>query len=419
MDNDPNRILAEALVGCSLKGKYRLDRVIGYGGMAVVYGGLHRNGKRVAIKMLLADCCEEPLVVERFVREGYAANAVDHDGVVRVDDDDVTDDGRAFLVMELLDGVSLEDLRDQHGGKLAPGFVLALGYQLLDVLVAAHAKGIIHRDIKPANLFLTKKGELKVLDFGIARFRDGNIPKTMTQMRMGTPAYAAPEQMLGNQNLVDARADLFSTGATMFHMITGKLPRDGLVHSRSLAQLVANADQTLVTLIDRSLEEKREARWPDALTMQDALVATYARIEGGPVATGKQLLEQMRRRASNPPAGLAAPVQDAAWAATVISSPRQLVKLSKQGAPEPSDDMATRVYAGRGQPEDTAATLVEPAREKRSRRQRVPASVAHGAFPKLPWGPRNRVLWLLLGALGLVIVAAVVGLVLLSAHPER
>jgi serine/threonine-protein kinase len=396
-----DRILAEALVGRWLKGKYRFDRVIGFGGMAVVYGGLHRNGKRVAIKLLLAECADEPLIVERFVREGYAANAVDHDGVVRVDDDDVSEDGRAFLVMELLDGVSLEELRTQQGGKLAAGLVLALGYQLLDVLVAAHAKGIIHRDIKPANLFLTKKGELKVLDFGIARFRDGKVPRTITLMRMGTPAYAAPEQMLGNQNLVDARADLFATGATLFHLLTGTTPRDGAVTVRSLAELLPNTDPALVALIDRSLQEKREDRWSDAVTMRSALVETYAHIESGSVATGKQLLEQMRFRASERPASRAArAVSAAAFAPTVPGHlnfpgkpnlspiygdvPILPVKISL--LPDPLEEMRTSVSDFRGvQPsEPAAATLIERARPLR----------------------KTRVLWLLGGIV--VVVAAVV-----------
>src|SRR5215831_6057576 len=124
--------------------------------MAVVYAVTHRNNKRFAMKMLHPELSFVEDVRRRFLREGYVANTVEHPGAVAVVDDDVAEDGAAFLVMELLEGSSVEEVWEQNNGKLPADMVLRLGRQTLDVLVAAHAKGIVHRDLKPANLFLTK-----------------------------------------------------------------------------------------------------------------------------------------------------------------------------------------------------------------------------------------------------------------------
>ncbi|HEX4477595.1 MAG TPA: serine/threonine-protein kinase, partial [Polyangiaceae bacterium] len=169
---DPLLLRARECVGQVLLEKWRLEVLLGVGGMAAVYAATHRNGSRVAIKILHAELSISPDVRARFLREGYAANSVGHDGVVRVSDDDVAEDGAAFLVMELLDGETLEERRQRHGGRLSEDEVLSVADQVLDVLVAAHAKGIVHRDLKPENIFLTRDGRVKVLDFGIARLRE-------------------------------------------------------------------------------------------------------------------------------------------------------------------------------------------------------------------------------------------------------
>src|SRR5580704_2380488 len=162
-------------VGTVLRGKYRLDRVIGAGGMAVVYKATHRNHAEFAVKMLHPELSIREDIRSRFLREGYEANAVKHPGAVLVVDDDVAEDGAAFLVMELLDGVSCDQLWGSVGKRIPPELASAITLQLLDVLAAAHEKGILHRDIKPANLFLTRAGVVKVLDFGIARAREAIV----------------------------------------------------------------------------------------------------------------------------------------------------------------------------------------------------------------------------------------------------
>src|SRR5579863_2796332 len=169
---DPLFVGAKARLGRTLHNKWRLDVLLGVGGMAAVYAATHRNGSRAAVKILHAELSAREDIRSRFMREGHVANAVGHDGAVRVLDDDVADDGSLYLVTELLDGETLEDRRVRSGGRLSEDDVLSVADQLLDVLVAAHAKGVVHRDIKPENVFLTRLGQLKVLDFGIARLRE-------------------------------------------------------------------------------------------------------------------------------------------------------------------------------------------------------------------------------------------------------
>ncbi|MEO8877860.1 MAG: serine/threonine-protein kinase, partial [Polyangiaceae bacterium] len=253
-------------VGTWIKEKYRLDSIIGDGGMAIVYAATHRNKKRFAVKMLRAEISTIDEIRTRFLREGYVANTVDHPGVVAVLDDDVTADGCAFLVMELLDGSSLEDLSMRSvDGKLPLRLVLAVMHQLLDVLVAAHAKNVVHRDLKPANLFVTKAGQAKVLDFGIARIREANLTNaTQTGQAMGTPAFMAPEQARGKASLIGPRTDLYSVGATMYALLSGadvhkgETAQDvvfqaGSTHAPSLAILLPEAPAAVVAIVDRAL----------------------------------------------------------------------------------------------------------------------------------------------------------------------
>ena len=227
----------------------------------------------------------------RFLREGYVANTVDHPGAVRVFDDDTTDDGAAFLVMELLEGETLETRAERLGGKLAPAELLLLADRLLDVLGAAHAKGIVHRDIKPDNLFLTTDGQLKVLDFGIARLRELGEPaverpalghKTAAGTFLGTPAFMSPEQARGRWDEVDERTDLWAVGATMFTLLTGNSVHEAhtvneqlvlavTTQAPSLAQRAPDLPPELVRVIDRALAYHKNDRFQHAREMQAAL----------------------------------------------------------------------------------------------------------------------------------------------------
>jgi serine/threonine protein kinase len=274
---------AQGRVGTVLRGKYRLDSVLGVGGMAVVYAATHRNKKRFAVKMLHPELSLRPEIRSRFLREGYAANSVEHRDAVAVLDDDVDDDGVAFLVMELLDGETAEQLCARSGERLPLPVALSIGHQVLDVLASAHGHGVVHRDVKPANLFLTRQGELKLLDFGVARVRDAATSQaTMTGSVMGTAGFMAPEQALGKMDDVDALTDVWAVGATVFNLASGRCVHEGdnaqetvvLSATRpapSLETVVPDAPPAVVQVVDRALAFDKARRWPSALAMRDAL----------------------------------------------------------------------------------------------------------------------------------------------------
>ena len=275
---------ARARLGRVLAGKWRLDEVLGVGGMADVYAATHRNQKRVAIKMLHAHVAADRRTRARFLREGYLANSVEHPCVVTVDDDGEDEDGAAFLVMELLRGETVEDRRRAAGGKLAPDEVIRLATQLLDVLVVAHDRGIVHRDLKPENLFIVSGGSLKVLDFGLARLRepDGSHGSlTQPEAVLGTPTFMAPEQAIGRWDLVDGRTDLWAVGATMARLLTGRHVHEGetvqqllvlaaTAHAKPLAD-GTDVPAPLARVVDRALAFSRLDRHEDARAMLAAL----------------------------------------------------------------------------------------------------------------------------------------------------
>ncbi len=282
---------ARARVGASLKDKWQLDGLLGVGGTAAVYAATHRNGKRAAIKMLHPELSTNDELVARFLREGYVANKLEHPGAVSVLDDDRTDDGAVFLVMELLDGHSLEKHTKANGDRLSLEQVIRVGDETLDVLAVAHGKGVIHRDIKPANLFLTRDGRVKVLDFGIARLREGNNDATATQTgaAIGTPAFMPPEQARGRWHLVDARTDVWSVGATLFALLTGRRPRKADTVNEELLlamtepvpriQTIApQVPQVVADVVDRALAFEMNDRFVDARAMQQALRGALANL---------------------------------------------------------------------------------------------------------------------------------------------
>jgi|GEM_PF-1077229 len=273
---DPLVAQCRTRVGRLISGKWRLDALIGVGGMAAVYMATHRNGAMAAVKILHEEVSLNQEVRERFLREAYIANKVNHSGTVKVLDDDRDELGAPYIVMELLTGETVEGRAQRNGGRLSIDETLDILDRSLAVLEAAHAASIVHRDLKPENLFLTDQGQLKVLDFGIARLREENQQRrTQTGLVMGTPAFMAPEQAMGRWNDVDLRTDLWAMSATAFTLLTG-LP----VHeaetagemliaaatrpARSLARVFPQAPFPLVALVDRGLSYERDNRYPDA-----------------------------------------------------------------------------------------------------------------------------------------------------------
>jgi serine/threonine-protein kinase len=282
---------AEARIGAVIKDKWRLDQLLGVGGMACVYAATHRNKKRAAVKMLHTEYSNERAIRERFLREGYLANSVGHHGVVTVDDDDIAEDGSAFIVMELLEGETLEQRWRRKGRKLPVLEVLAIADQVLDALAAAHEQGVVHRDLKPDNLFLTRERVVKLLDFGIGRLKQLQpVPtNTVAGAAMGTPAFMAPEQAKGRWDDVDGQTDLWALGATLFTLLTGEYVHDAPTASETLALAVtrparlvrsvrADLPDAAAAIVDRALAFSKTQRFSDARTMQAAVRRVYTQL---------------------------------------------------------------------------------------------------------------------------------------------
>ena len=279
-------VRANARLGTVLRGRYRLDSVLGVGGMAVVYQATHRSEAEPAVKMLHPELSFREDFRTRFLPEGHAANSVRQPGPVLVLDDDVAEDGAAFLVMQLPQGAVIETLWERLRQQLPIRAVLSVADQLLDLLAAAHAKGVVHRDIKPANLFATRDGTLKVLDFGIARVKEvaakpGGGP-TSTGLVLGTPSFMAPEQASGKASEIDGQTDVWAVGATLFTLLTGQTVHEGenaaqialraaTMPARRVGSVAANVPPVVARVIDRALAFDRSARWASAAAMREAI----------------------------------------------------------------------------------------------------------------------------------------------------
>jgi hypothetical protein len=227
-DSQPLIAADDPLLGMDL-GRYRIARAIASGGMGRVYLGVQPDiGSRVAIKVLSEKCAHDPDLVERFFAEARAVNLIAHENIVNVLDLATLDDGRPYIVMEHVDGVTLTQAT--RGGRAPLGGIVHVFLDVLSALAAAHAIGIVHRDLKPDNIMVTAKGHARVLDFGIAKLSPQQHlfagARTMTGALLGTPAYMAPEQ-IANAGNVDARSDIYAVGAVLFHAVTGRPPFGG------------------------------------------------------------------------------------------------------------------------------------------------------------------------------------------------
>jgi len=271
-----------------LDDKWTLERLLGVGGMAAVYAARHRNGARAAVKVLHPHLSRHKEVRERFQREGYAANQVDHPGVVKVLDDDVVstgpEAGTAYIVMELLEGQSMQD-RLERGPSMSEFEFLGIADRVLDVLCAAHARGVVHRDLKPENLFLVREdaaalsgARVKVLDFGLARLLQGQAI-TAYGLALGTPSFMSPEQAAGRLDEIDGRTDLFALAATGFRLRTGRRIHEGAnvvelvtkmanLPAPPIRAVAADVSDPFARVVDRALAFRREDRYGGAADMQ-------------------------------------------------------------------------------------------------------------------------------------------------------
>ena len=267
--------------------RYRIERVLGRGGMGVVYVATDRTlERRVALKVLQTTLEDRDDARARFRREAVAASRVRHPNVIEVYDADVAS-GTPWIAMELLEGESLDVLLDRRG-TIEPEEAVWVAAQVLAALEEVHAEGILHRDLKPANLFLERRRSetrLKLLDFGIARGVDGRLPTiTRAGQSLGTPWYMPPEQLLGRDPL-DARVDLFALGVILFELLTGTWPWDGDRAEQVVARILSadappvrslrpDIPPALAVLVDRACARDRDDRYGAAHEMRAALAAS-------------------------------------------------------------------------------------------------------------------------------------------------
>jgi serine/threonine-protein kinase len=355
---DPATARAQKRVGQILRDKWTLDRLLGVGGMASVYAATHRNGKRVAVKMLHPELSADQEIRARFLREGYVANKVGHVGAVSVSDDDITEDGACFLVMDLLEGETLEHRRARAGGKLDVVDVMSISDQVLDVLAAAHDKTIVHRDLKPDNLFVTREGVVKVLDFGIARLREGGSKGTHTGISMGTPSFMANEQARALWDEVDGRTDLWAIGATMFTCLTGRVVHEGRTMNEQLLSAMTKpapfvrsvapeVPTPIAAVIDTALAFNREDRYADARQMQAAIRTAYETMQSAPLSTAPRLVvPEVALQRTVPSAG-ALPFEEAPTA-NAPGRTGEPVVAGQTGAGRPRTTTGQRIALGGG-----------------------------------------------------------------------
>jgi serine/threonine protein kinase/Tfp pilus assembly protein PilF len=299
----PASMNEDPLIGQSLL-HYKILRKLGSGGMGVVYEAQDSQlGRRVALKFLPPEMAQDSQLLERFQREARAASSLNHPNICTIHAIE-QHERRHFIVMELLEGVTLA--QKMSGQTMEMDKLLPLAIQIADALESAHAKGIVHRDIKPANLFLTERGQLKILDFGLAKMNGGNIAQgnsaaqgetvvssnelTSPGAAVGTVSYMSPEQARGQ--LVDARTDLFSTSTVLYQMATGTLPFPGDTSAiifdailnrepKPAAELNPSLPADFVRILEKALEKDRNLRCQTATELKTDLSRLKRDLESG------------------------------------------------------------------------------------------------------------------------------------------
>ena len=290
----------DPLIGCSIDGRYRLDSLIGRGGMGAVYCATRLLiGDEVAVKILHTEQVDDAHAAERFRREARAAARLKHPNAVSIYDFGVSSDGLQFLVMELVEGKSLREVTKTQG-PLDPALVAEIASQICAALDEAHRQHIVHRDVKPDNIIInfTPAGlRVKVLDFGIAKLRDDTASHlTQTGSVMGTPHYMSPEQCLGEE--LDSRADIYSVGIVVYELLCGRVPFNSPISTAVVVQHVNQPPPSLLginptipaeveAVVFHALEKSRHARPATAGALAQELLSASRRpavqLAGAPV----------------------------------------------------------------------------------------------------------------------------------------
>ncbi|MEE1357999.1 MAG: PASTA domain-containing protein [Clostridia bacterium] len=273
-------------IGKVFDNRYRIEKIIGLGGMAVVFKATDLSyGRSVAVKMLREDMAKDPTNVIRFENESKAVVLLEHENIVKIYDVSVSGTLKYF-VMEYLEGITLKEYMKKRGGRLEVSEVVSCAEQILRALEHAHSKGIIHRDIKPQNIMLMPNGQIKVTDFGIAKLPSAETV-TMEDKAIGTVYYISPEQASGKK--VDSRTDIYSLGALLYEMATGVLPYDG-DNSVSIALMHIKEDPVLPRQLDKRIPEG----------LEQLIVKAMKRTPAERFQTASEMLSCVMRLKKNP-----------------------------------------------------------------------------------------------------------------------
>ncbi|MET0795393.1 MAG: serine/threonine-protein kinase [Polyangiaceae bacterium] len=324
--------MTEVYAGQILGGKYRVDRVLGAGGMGMVVAATHLHlDERIAIKFLLPEALANPEAVARFGREAKAAVKIRGEHVARVIDVGTFDNGAPYMVMEHLDGRDLSSLIHERGA-LPPSDAVDAILQACEALAEAHALGIVHRDLKPANLFMTRRPDgtpsVKVLDFGISKLTAPGADHSMTKTTaiMGSPLYMSPEQMTASRH-VDARTDIWALGVVLYELLTGRVPFRaetlpeicGLILTAAPAPVrdfSPGVPEGLQAVVLHCLQKDRERRFANVSQVAQALAPFGSR------ATSRSV-ERISRILGAPHAQDFAPMSEPVPAQGAFGSPTQ------------------------------------------------------------------------------------------------